>query len=1009
MPKTIEDNIEKIIDNEEYDSIKTVFSLEERKNILFNKYTSNNEFIKNLFSEQEALDIYYTCDESTKKMLIFCFGDKLKETFMNSFDTYFKTNIILSFSTDEKKVAFLEEVEDYYKVKILQSLKDDRLKIEYAKHLDDYFSFIVFASLESDNLKIECLKYLKNDNAANIIIGLKDDNEKIKLLDRFTDNFKTNIINSFKTDELKVKYLPLLSDYFKTNIIIGLKDDKFKITLLDGLKDESKIEIISSFKSTKLKLECLNKINDISKIKAIIDHIDFFDTDMPIYENIIEKYAKEFGLNIEHLKIMIKSFGYYVLKFISNDNIVNVINLNDDDFTKYLNIFSNTNMDMCTVNTVSHSLLQRKFKLEFKEIYSIFSILEGYIEKKNEDKIRNILHDISNNINIDKFLEENALDFNSFIEGLLQKKYLNVLHDITDAYIKKQRNAYVNFKLVNINEELNLDFRYEKNFVLKFFINNTPTNEIIALINKIDPDKLTDKMQELISNPKLLEEIIKFKKCPTENTCFNKYLKTFNEILSILYTENYIDTQNIMNPEKRIYFPKQVHLESLISIMAEIDTIKLRDNLFSNEIIYNNLLKVLSDYKLLGWGDTYDKLLNNTDLKVNKNVIASLIESFYKICPKMTEQLNSGVIKSITLPGLIENACAYSSSSSKYLALFGIDNYNLLFTNPDPNSAPKTKNERIKQALMYITEMYKREYVTVPSIDENIVINGKEINVNLGNFTDMINLTYGERTGSCMRIGGQGNSLFDFCITNKNGFHIRFSDPTNGNFISRVSGFRNGNTVFLNQLRYSTHSKYTNNDIISACKKAAKLIILYSKNSEFPIDNVVISRDKAMENSKTIDIGVTNIKKGYTSFYTDINNHAVVLATSLHDNNLVDINLNNIKEIKYQTIRQKVLELDEKNYKILIYNIAKIQIINQLLKGISFDDCILNVENEIVKCYVGEDWYITMDIMGNISSLIIENSPNKDRALKEMQEYINKITVKPKMRIKRTKEKTNNE
>ena len=33
-----------------------------------------------------------------------------------------------------------------------------------------------------------------------------------------------------------------------------------------------------------------------------------------------------------------------------------------------------------------------------------------------------------------------------------------------------------------------------------------------------------------------------------------------------------------------------------------------------------------------------------------------------------------------------------------------------------------------------------------------------------------MNLTYGERTGACMRIGGAGKSLYNFCLKDENGF-----------------------------------------------------------------------------------------------------------------------------------------------------------------------------------------------------------------------------------------------
>ena len=72
--------------------------------------------------------------------------------------------------------------------------------------------------------------------------------------------------------------------------------------------------------------------------------------------------------------------------------------------------------------------------------------------------------------------------------------------------------------------------------------------------------------------------------------------------------------------------------------------------------------------------------------------------------------------------------------------------------------------------------MYERKNISVPPVDEDLELsNGKRMNVVIGNVSDPINLTYGERTGACMRIGGHADSLFDFCLKDDNCFHIRFS------------------------------------------------------------------------------------------------------------------------------------------------------------------------------------------------------------------------------------------
>ena len=112
----------------------------------------------------------------------------------------------------------------------------------------------------------------------------------------------------------------------------------------------------------------------------------------------------------------------------------------------------------------------------------------------------------------------------------------------------------------------------------------------------------------------------------------------------------------------------------------------------------------------------------------------------------------------------------------------------------------------------------------------------------MGNFTSPINLTHGERTGACMRIGSNADSLYHFCLEDENGFHITFKDPKTGKYISRVSGFRNGNTVFLNELRCSLKpNKYSDADLEAFCQKTAEMLITKSKESGYPIDNVWVS------------------------------------------------------------------------------------------------------------------------------------------------------------------------
>ena len=275
--------------------------------------------------------------------------------------------------------------------------------------------------------------------------------------------------------------------------------------------------------------------------------------------------------------------------------------------------------------------------------------------------------------------------------------------------------------------------------------------------------------------------------------------------------------------------------------------------------------------------------------------------------------------------------------------------------------------------------------VKIPTFNEVINLgNQKQIQVIVGNFTHPSNLTHGERTGSCMRVGGAGYSLYEFCLDSPFGFHIRFSDPKTAEYISRVSGFRNGNTIFLNELRYSCNPKlYSNKDIVSSCLKVANLLIEKSKNSIVPIENVVISNDYAMKEAeyKTEYLGIDNIKQGLGTFYTDVNSNCVVLSTTAKNSSFTPIDLNNQNVPDYLPAREQVVETFDS--KLAISNINRVHLIKkELLEEMyEFEEEII-IDN-LIYCLFNQDWYIYVDTNFNIYE---ERIDVDERSLKELEE-----------------------
>ena len=196
----------------------------------------------------------------------------------------------------------------------------------------------------------------------------------------------------------------------------------------------------------------------------------------------------------------------------------------------------------------------------------------------------------------------------------------------------------------------------------------------------------------------------------------------------------------------------------------------------------------------------------------------------------------------------------------------------------------------------------------------------------------------------------------------------------------------------MNQLRYSVDSRFTNSDVMEACKLVAKELIELSKSSNSPIDNVVISADYVMAGQRVQSFGVNDIKKGLTAkdVYSDISSAGVVLATSRPDNSLVPVKLGTMGIKKYLVQRDKVKILYDKN---CLDYVRHIETMDQVLGGRNIEDVTISDDKEYMVCYSGEDWYVAVDKTGQISQYIMKNSNNKEKALEEVQQALEAIKM----------------
>ena len=116
--------------------------------------------------------------------------------------------------------------------------------------------------------------------------------------------------------------------------------------------------------------------------------------------------------------------------------------------------------------------------------------------------------------------------------------------------------------------------------------------------------------------------------------------------------------------------------------------------------------------------------------------------------------------------------------------------------NPLPASPARALSIAAQIAKELVCEMIKRDKSTVPDVS------GKTNNYTYSIYDsqDETVLLAGINTDACFRINGMDNDFLHYCVLDKNGFIIKITDSF-GNFIGRASGFRNGNGVYINQLR----------------------------------------------------------------------------------------------------------------------------------------------------------------------------------------------------------------
>lgn len=947
-------------------------------------------------------------------------------------DNYDKASIISSLSSDDKKIEMLSGVSVSMKSRVICSMESDDTKVRYI-NLFSLNKGDIIQSLNDDELKEFYFKkyyrIISGETRANIIASFDDENITRKYLPLVNGNNNLeSFIYSCHSDELKYEAAKkITSDAVLYDVIKGIKNDDYQVDLLRRIKNvqlmvkgeedsrstlynfgiKAKIYLIpyvkDSDKETVIRgssypanFILLPYLRDFDKAIEILSH--FEDEDMGKYEPAIDPtidyICKNLNISVERVHKLVNATSPLILKYIKSQNIIDCLNLSDEDFAKYLEIINPkkraSNKD--SINDALNVILSRRYRYDKKEDYEIFASFQAAIESRNAEQINTLINQLSTLIDISNKIPNRE----EFIENLIQRDIntINYLHVLTQEYIRISKDNYLRENIPSFRKKI-VPIKVDRGEYIKLLFAGMETEDIVKLIKRTKEYIEEKELLELIENEDLLISLIEYKKNPQAygepSKELKKSLKTFNILLNQIYQETsaIINQQDGLRGFVRTVEEEPHHdINSVVYILSELNTAELRDTVFPNEELYQELLKTIHGYRLLGWTEEMKQLATESGFFLYDGVISALIGNYEAIKRNLADKVAKGEIPQATMTHIIDLAACYDSSSYVYRYIFGNETFMLLKSNPGPYKASMGADERLSKGLELASKIKARESVTTPPIDKDYTIqNKKRLHIRLGHVNSLDNLVYGEKTGACMRLGGFADSLFHFCLLDKNGFHIEFTDPDTHEFISRVSGFRNGNTVFLNQLRYSKNPAYKNEDIIEAIKMVASDIIELSKKSDFPIDNVVISPDYAFSKTKeeVVDLKVNDIHKGVKDFYTDVSRHAIVLSTAASEGKFVPLVLGTKRLPEYEPLRDRVRIYKGEE---AVIKINEMTALDDHLSGKPIEDIEIKEILDINTCYVGNDWYISISNDGQITTYIMKSCRDKEKAEQEMKKNL---------------------
>lgn len=1019
------------------DKYKTVYYYEDNNNLhLFN--TKMKELTNYISINDDNYDLYHLlinkdldtsvkngiCLEAIKKG-IFSYIVQLDDEFIEKnkdviFNVLNDNNINISFTNYPGFInVFFTRHED-----ILEKLCEREVKgllkyyINNHEICNKYKSHIIklIESLKKEDFS-EYLRLINSNDTE--ISNLNDGLDKPYI---YIDQDIDKLINNNMIDELisvinnkSIKLSSFITVDVENLLLKAISKDE---RVLDALLKNYPDDLFKFNRYSKLinkVLEGNNIINIIKVLNLNIMEGDYTLINKKVYEKLKDYYKEFYQIDIKKMDILVDKFDLKILNKIRKiDKIKKLFELNIDDINKLIELFDVDDYNQTDAYAMYDIIKQKKYALENTKTVDIFTnINKNKFGKKEVDLLLSDVMDYY-------YSKNNVSDKVSYLLDLLKNKdtdinKLNQLKELCDFFVMKKREEYT--KTYDINKECNIQYDFvlrskiEKAVEywmsiddrMRWMIEDECLKEYNGFINQEDLDLVfkvfSGKRDEI---PLEKQQDINKKIRPVKKIA----LKIGEDNLDVVdrTINSMSDTEKSRISKNYIYHDDSKDIFSLLSL---IDYDKVKE-LLNNQELYDLFKEINKKYKLHLIPDYFNKLFHSINVSSSYDVIADIISYFSSIKELVdsnktkNEKENMSLVDIKILDYLVCGEVIGNNQDCYKRALYK-DDYYIYKADRGSYSSKTEPIKRLKRGLELTVENFKNSKMNIPPINKlyEVGVDKKKVKAIVGNNTNPINLTLGERTDACMRVYGHANSLLTFTCTNPKGFHIRFENEA-GEFISRVTGYRLGNTVILNQLRSSLDNNITNADIIMALESVSKDIVNKSSDDKVKIENVIISDGIAMRESKKekVNLSFVNFFDGVTPFYSDTAKQKANAIMLVGNPESINTSLYELNE--YDRLVEDVNENLPKEE--LLHIINRCDLIKKILDDPNYDyehsKSLIDSPDEILFGFANWEWYVYADKSGNIKSeVLIDNDTVKEQHKKYYDKIVEMVKKKKELNI----------